>query len=233
MSNFLDRYGRAQTVCHALPAGVKLLLALAVVLAALAVPPRMWPLSGVLITVCFIGHTLARIPMSYLLRRLTLFLPLVVVMSVSIPATQGFRAGWEIMTAILMRSTASFLAALWLVNVMPFEQLLVTLRKLWVPDVLIAMLAFMYRYFFVLWDELERMRTARRARNFDGGGWWLRWRTSAQLVGMLLIRAMGRAERVHGAMCARGWDGRVRTFDLPPAPPLPRSQPQSGELHRL
>ena len=27
------------------------------------------------------------------------------------------------------------------------------------------------------------------------------------------IRAMERAERVHGAMCARGWDGRVRTLD--------------------
>jgi energy-coupling factor transporter transmembrane protein EcfT len=27
---------------------------------------------------------------------------------------------------------------------------------------------------------------------------------------MLLVRALERAERVHGAMCARGWDGHVR-----------------------
>ena len=66
--------------------------------------------------------------------------------------------------------------------------------------------------FFVLWDELDKMRTARKARTFGAAGLWHRWKTSAQLIGMLLIRAMERAERVHGAMCSRGWDGRVRTL---------------------
>jgi cobalt/nickel transport system permease protein len=117
------------------------------------------------------------------------------------------------MTAIVFRSLLAFLALIWLVNVMPFDQLLFTLRRLWVPEILIAMLAFMYRYVFVLWDELDRMRVARRARTFGDGALWLRWKASAQLIGMLLIRAMERAERVHGAMCARGWDGRVRFFD--------------------
>jgi cobalt/nickel transport system permease protein len=96
---------------------------------------------------------------------------------------------------------------------MPFDQLLVLLRRLRVPEVFIAMLAFMYRYTFVLWDELDKMRTARQARTFGGGGLPLSWKTSMQQIGMLLIRAMERAERVHGAMCARGWDGRVRTLD--------------------
>jgi cobalt/nickel transport system permease protein len=117
------------------------------------------------------------------------------------------------MAAILFRSTVAFLAVLWLVNVMPFDQLLVTLRRLWVPAILVAMLAFMYRYAFVLWDELDKMRTARRARTLGRAGIGFRWKTSAQLIGMLLIRAMDRAERVHGAMRARGWDGRVRTLD--------------------
>jgi cobalt/nickel transport system permease protein len=71
----------------------------------------------------------------------------------------------------------------------------------------------MYRYIFVLWDELDKMRVARRARSFGQTGLWFRWKTSAQLIGMLMIRAMSRAERVHGAMCARGWDGRVRTLE--------------------
>ena len=213
MSDYLDRYGRRESICHRLPARLKLLLALVVVVTAVSVPVERWPVQGMLATLVFIGHSLARIPLSYLVRRLAIFVPLVFILSISVPATQGFDAGWEIMAAILFRSTVSFITVLWLVNVMPFDQLLVTLRKLWVPDVLIATLAFMYRYFFVLWDELERMRVARRARCFGKVGLWFRWKTLAQLIGMLLIRAMERAERVHGAMCARGWDGRVRTLD--------------------
>ena len=212
-SSYLDRYGRTQTVCHRLPPRVKLFLTLAVVMAGVSLPPAHWPVQGALACVVFMGHTLARIPLAYLGKRLAWFLPMVFLLSISLPAAQGFRSGWDIMTAIMFRSLLAFLALVWLVNVMPFDQLLVTLRRLWVPEILIAMLAFMYRYVFVLWDELDKMRIARRSRSFGAGSLWMRWKTSAQLIGMLLIRAMERAERVHGAMCARGWDGRVRFLD--------------------
>lgn len=213
MSDYLDRYGRAKSLCHRLPPLVKLWLTLAIVLIAVLVPVQMWPLHGMLVCIVFIGFALARIPIAYVARRLAIFIPMVLLLSISMPLSQGFTSGWEIMFSILIGSSVSFLAGLWLVNVMPFQQLLATLRRLWVPDVLIALLAFMYRYIFVLWDELDKMRVARRARTFGQTGLWFRWKVSAQLVGMLLIRAMSRAERVHGAMCARGWDGRVRTLE--------------------
>jgi cobalt/nickel transport system permease protein len=212
-SSYLDRYGRAQTICHRLPALVKLILALSVVIAGVCLPARLWPAQGVLISLVFIAQSLARIPLAYIFRRLAFFLPLVVAISISVPLSQGFRAGWDMTAAILFRSTLAFLALLWLVNVMPFDQMLATLRRLRVPEILIAMLAFMYRYLFVLWDEMDRMRMARRARSFGKERIWRRWKTSAQVIGMLLIRAIERAERVHGAMCARGWDGRVRFLD--------------------
>lgn len=212
-SNYLDRYGRARSVCHRLPPKLKLLLALAVILTGVSIPVSYWPAQGVLAALVFAGHSLAGIPLKYLARRLALFLPLVVMMSLSVPISQGFAAGWELMLAILFRSTVAFLTALWLVNVMPFDQMLATLRKLCVPELLVAMLAFMYRYLFVLWDELEKMRRARQARSFAAGGLWFRWKTSAQLIGMLLLRALSRAERVHGAMRARGWQGEARFLD--------------------
>lgn len=212
-SEYLDRYGRSRSLCHRLPPKLKLLLAVSVVLVAVSLPVSLWPMQGALASLVFAGHSLARIPLGYLLRRMALFLPLLFLISFSLPLAEGLSAGWAIMAAILLRGTVAFLTVLWLVNVMPFNQLLVTLRRLWVPEMLIAMLAFMYRYVFVLWDELDRMRTAQRARTFGRTGLWFRWKTSAQLIGMLLIRAMQRAERVHGAMCARGWDGHVRTLD--------------------
>ncbi len=196
-----------------MPARLKLLMAFMMVTAAISIPVDYWPLQGVLACIVFAGHSLARIPMVYLVRRLGLFLPLVLLLSISLPASQGFERGWTLMVRILFRSTLAFITVLWLVNVMPFGQLLATLRGLRVPDILTATLAFMYRYIFVLWDELDKMRVARRARTFGEGKLWFRWKTSAQLIGMLLIRAMERAERVHGAMCARGWDGKVRSLD--------------------
>ena len=212
-SSYLDRYGRARTVCHRLPARLKIVLTLAVALAAAFVPPALWPVHGVLAVLVFVGHTFARIPLSYLGRRLAFFLPMVLILSISVPLAAGFERGWEIMWGILFRSTVAFLAVVWLVNVMPFDQLLVTLRRLHAPAVLVSMLAFMYRYSFVVWNELEKMQTARKARTFGRRRAWSGWKTLAQLLGMLLVRSLNRAERVYGAMRARGWDGRVRVLD--------------------
>ena len=201
------------SVCHRLPAGARLGLAFGVVLAAVLTPPEFWPLSGVLGCLIFAGQTLANIPLRYLARRLVIFVPPVMLAAISFPMSQGFQTGWSMSVAILLRSTLALMAGIWLVQVLPFEELLLALRRYKLPMVLITTLAFAYRYVFVLWDELDKMRTARQARTFGNPGLWSRWKTSAQLLGMLLLRALSRAERVHGAMCARGWDGQIRTLD--------------------
>jgi len=213
MSGYWDRFGRQPSPCHRLPPRLKLFCAFAVITVGVATPAIYWPVQGVLGCLVFAGLSLARIPIGYLARRLAIFLPVIFLLSLSVPMSQGFAVGWDIMVSIFLRSTLAFCAALWLVNIMPFDQLLVTLRSLKVSEVLIAILAFMYRYFFVLWDELRKMQTARRARTLGAQSLWSRWKTLANLIGMLLIRAMERAERIHGAMCARGWDGHVRTLD--------------------
>ena len=213
MSDFWDRYGRSVSVCHRLPPVIKLLLALSVIVAGVAIPVTYWPAYGVLGCLVFAGHSIAGVPFGYLVRRVLLFLPFIGAMAVSLPLSQGFDRGWDLMLTILFRGTLAFLVSLWLVNVMPFEQLLVTLRRLKVPAVIVAILAFMYRYVFVVWDELDSLRLAWRTRSFGRSSLWFRWKTLAGLLGMLLIRSLNRAERIHGAMQARGWDGEVRWLE--------------------
>lgn len=200
-------------MCHRWPPIVKLLAALAMILAATCVPLTQGPLVGLIACVIFFAHTLARIPLAYVARRMLFFLPPLFLMAVSLPLSQAGQKGWLLFVTILVRGTLSFSSALWLVNVMPFDQLLATLRRLRVPDVLLAILSLMYRFLFVLWDELDRMRTARSARMFRKPSLWETWRSAAHLVGRLLIRALDRADRIHGAMLARGWDGRSRWID--------------------
>ena len=213
MSDFWDRYGRSVSICHRMPPVLKLALAVSVIVAGVAIPVRYWPAYGVLGCLVFAGHSVAGIPLGYLIKRLLIFLPFVGSMAISLPLSQGLDRGWDLMLQIMFRGCLAFLVSLWLVNVMPFEQLLVTLRRLRMPVVFVAILAFMYRYVFVIWDELDKMRLAWKTRSFGRGGLLFRWMTLARMLGMLLIRSLGRAERIHGAMRARGWDGQVRWLD--------------------
>ena len=217
--DFFDRFSRGTTVCHRLPATWKLGLTLTVILIAVSLPFSQWPIHGCLLCLVFVAHSLACIPVGYLARRVAWLLPFVLGLAASVALSRRTGSGgspgdasvvWQIAGAIIVRSLISFLAALWLVHVTPFDELLATLRRCGVPALLVSLMSFLYRYSFVLLDELDKMRTARQARSFGAADWRSRWKTNAQLMGQLLIRAMNRGERVHGAMCARGWSGDAK-----------------------
>ncbi len=119
---------------------------------------------------------------------------------------------WVITATLLVKNSLAFVAMLVLSGTTPFPRLLHALRKLRVPLVLVATLQFMERYRHVLMEELSRMATAREARSFHGRG-SLAWGLLTGMIGMLFLRTFERAERVHGAMIARGWDGVIRSLD--------------------
>jgi len=64
--------------------------------------------------------------------------------------------------------------------------------------------ALLYRYLFVLLDEMERMNRARHSRTFTQHR-WRTWKNLASVIGQLFVRSTERAERIYAAMCARGW----------------------------
>jgi cobalt/nickel transport system permease protein len=68
----------------------------------------------------------------------------------------------------------------------------------------------LYRFIFVLTEEALRIYRARRTRTFGDKGPGLK--LFVQIVGVLFLRTMDRAERVYWAMCSRGFDGEVRTL---------------------
>jgi cobalt/nickel transport system permease protein len=203
--------GNAKSPCHAISSGWKLGLTLTVIIAVSLIPPESWPAQGLLLAFVFAGLSVAGVTTVYLSRRLALFLPMLLVFGLSVPITQiNQGAAWSWMVGLWLRCTVAFLAGLWLIHVLPFPELLTTLIRWRCPILMVAMLAFMYRYIFILWEELARLRHAREARDFGRGSLKMRWTTNAQLIGLLLLRAMERAERAHQAMLARGWDGSPR-----------------------
>ena len=52
------------------------------------------------------------------------------------------------------------------------------------------------------------MVRARSLRVFEGRG--MGFSVFASMIGQLLLRALDRAQRIHRAMCCRGFDGEIR-----------------------
>jgi|688.fasta_scaffold370858_2 cobalt/nickel transport system permease protein len=208
-ADFLDRYARGDTWCHRLPPRGKLWAVLAFLLVVMATPLSHWPLLGLAGCLVAAGLTLAEIPRQYVVQRVAWLLPAVLGLALAGPLSRGPSEGWQLALLISLRSVLSFLAGLWLVNTTPFDPLLQSLAEIGLPQRFVELLAFMYRYCFVVFDELVRMRTAQRARTVSPPSLWQAWRDATNLLGMLLIRSLNRAERIHGAMCSRGWAGRL------------------------
>jgi len=192
---------------------LKLTASLGVVLAGCSVSWETWPLAGSLIATTAAGLAIAGVRIRTLVRRLFLFLPFVFLIAISIPISQGFSAPWlQVAATVVLRGVISFLSGLWLIQVLPFDQLLTTLRGLYLPSVVVASLAMMHRYLFVLWEETGRLRIARRARTLGHSNRIAKWMTGVALVGTLVVRSLDRAHRIHRAMLSRGWDGHVRPW---------------------
>jgi len=116
--------------------------------------------------------------------------------------------GWVSFFSIMIRFVLTVSAALILICLTGFNAVCMALGKLGVPRPFVVQLLFLYRYLFVLIDETSRMVRARSLRSFGSGG--MRFKIFIHLIGQLLLRTLDRAQRIHLAMCCRGFDGHIR-----------------------
>ena len=192
---------------------LKLAASLGIVLLGCSLSWDSWPAAGALLAVTFAALAFAGFTLKALARRLALFLPVITLVAISIPLSQGFTASWmQLAGTVIIRGAVSFLAGLWLIRVLPFDSLLSTLYALRLPAVVVASLAMMHRYLFVLWEETSRLRIARKARCLGRQNRIAQWMAGIGMVGMLVIRSLDRGHRIHRAMLARGWDGHIRPW---------------------
>lgn len=197
----LDAHSRLNSPIHRLPAGVKLAIALALVLGMVLLPVSRAIWLSLPATLLILLALLSRIPLTYLLRRL-LMLELFVVGVALLALFQP--DGLRLMGVLILRCTLCLLTMLLLSSTTPFSEIVRILRMARVPTLLTTTLTLMYRYLFVLTDESQRMKRARMSRSFLPGRSH-QWRTLGTIISQLFIRASERAERIYSAMCARGW----------------------------
>jgi len=119
------------------------------------------------------------------------------------------REGVERALAVVVKANAVALimfALLGTLDVVRFARGLAGLR---LPPALVDLLLLAGRYVDVIGREHRRLRQAMTARAFRPRTDGHTWQALGWLVGMVLVRAFERAERVYGAMRCRGFRGEL------------------------
>lgn len=212
----LDALAAGDSPLHRLDARAKLLVTLAFIVAVMsfgrhAVAPL---LAFFVFPIAVLAR--ARLPFPFMLHKLAFVLPVALLVGLPNPlfdrevlahwGSVDVTGGWFGLLSIVLRALLATAAALALVAVTGFPALCQALGRLGLPQPLVVQLLFLYRYLTLLAEEALRMSTARELRS---AGRALSMRQYGALVGSLLLRTWGRAERIHLAMCARGFDGRL------------------------
>jgi cobalt/nickel transport system permease protein len=221
---FLDHHSGIESPIHHLDARAKIIVFFTFILVGVSSPPNCFYLFG-LLAMALIGITLvARLPLGHLVKKVIVVLPFLFVVALSIPFLKkdavggGYnlglgglsvsRSGLWVLWNVIVKSSLGIFAIILLYSTTSFPKLIKGLEKLGSPKIFTALLSFMYRYSFLLIDEMQRMKRARDSRCF-GGRWIWQSMTIGQMVGTLFLRSFHRGERIYLAMLSRGYQGTM------------------------
>ena len=117
--------------------------------------------------------------------------------------------GLDMGILLLMKMTACVSAAILLSSVASLPVLLNGLKKLHVPRFFITTLNMMIRYIYLIYGNLQRMRTAQKCRGFsirkNPMGYRFVLKNLGNTISTLFLRSYEKGERVYLSMLARGY----------------------------
>ncbi len=121
---------------------------------------------------------------------------------------------------IAFKVSAAVLVLMALLGAVEPTRIGAALYALKLPEPIVRLFLMTVRYLSLIGDEARRLHDAMRARAFTPRSNRHTWQSYGYLIGMLLVRALERAERVEEAMACRGYSGRFPHAAL--GPPLAR-----------
>ena len=229
-----DRYHEKESFLHRLDPRVKAVVTVIFIVSNALLPDAAWfafVFAWVFLLAC---NLLSKLGLGYTLKRSIVALPfalIAITVLFSIPGKPltDFHffmwdftitdAGFLRFVSILIRSWLSVQMAILLVAVTRFPDLIHAFEHLRVPSVLTTIIAFLYRYLFVLTDEVFRLLRARESRSAaaagsrSGGGVVWRAKVAGNMAGQLFLRSYERSDRIYNAMVARGYAGHLYTLN--------------------
>jgi cobalt/nickel transport system permease protein len=209
-----------------LPAHVKTVGLLIFVLAVVSIPRQAFWAHALAACLLLGVMILAELPAGFVARRMLIEVP-ILVFALLLPffgrgettqvlgmtfSVEGLWGAWT----ILAKATLGLGSSIVLSATTNVPDLIRALERLHVPSVITAIAGFMVRYLDIVAGEFSRRRVAMASRGYEPRWFW-QTRPLAQSVGSLFIRSFERGERIHHAMVARGFSGRMPRHGEKPA----------------
>jgi len=203
--SFWDHYSSLNSPVHNIPTGLKIIFALFLVILLTVLPGSYISFASLPILILLITMLIiSKVPVANVIKRTLVILPLV--LPVIVLNSIFMKAGLKHSLILSVRSFLSIFSLILLVSVTRFSDIMKTLSSWHFPRIMIMILSFMYRYFFLLTGEMEKMVRAVKMRSGGSRGFTL-IRIYSQILAILFIKSYERAERVYHAMLMRGYDG--------------------------
>ncbi len=233
-ANTFDRYEARESLIHRLDPRVKVVVTVLFIISNVLLPDGAWLAFGLAWGALLLVNLLAQMGLAYSFKRSFVALPFALAAITVIftlpgqPVLSLLLGSWQLtatdaglirFASIVIRSWLSVQMAIILVAATQFPDMMHALRHLRLPALLVAVVSFMYRYLFVLADEVLRLLRARESRSAcmpgykSGGSIPWRARVAGNMAGQLFVRSYERSDRVYNAMLARGYDGHFLTLN--------------------
>lgn len=203
---FLDIYSDKDLPIHRLNPTLKLIAAIIFLFVIVLTPPRFFMIFFAYLAVISSLIFISKISLKLVLKRIVMILPFILMVTVFVPFMKEGRQGLLILWNVFAKSILSILLVTVLMSTTRFNVLIHAMGHLKVPALFLMILQFMYRFIFVIFDELMRARMAKEARSV-GGSRLHHIKALAYMLGGVFIKSFERAEDVYLAMCARGYRG--------------------------
>jgi cobalt/nickel transport system permease protein len=172
---------------------------------------------------------ITKIPLSFVLSRMKLVFIFVIPFFIIIPftvicdgveiasfggITLSYR-GIEYVTfaaMIVLKALTAVMLIFPMIGTSRMDITIKALEGLYMPNKLVQMFAFTYRYIFVLDDEFTRMDRSLASRGFKRRGNLYTLTTISKAIAMLFVNSYERADRVFYAMRSKGYSGKIATL---------------------
>ena len=211
----LDTWSRIASPIHRLDARVKILAALSILVSLVLTQhayARLFPAYFLLVTALAL---FARLPLKGLLLRAALVLPFAGTVAALNLFGGGLGGDGARAAGVLAKSYLSACTVLLLLGATPLHALLRALESMGVPRFFLMVAQFLYRYLFVLSEQAQHMMQARRCRAPGARRRQPLLRSAAGALAVLFARSYARAEHIHHAMLARGFQGHFVLLSPP------------------
>ncbi len=214
--SFLDKYSNLDSPVHRLDPRVKTVTALILIIIIVsetrgALFPFLFyiPVVAVLVAV-------SRIPWSYILKRCLIVAPFILLTALFYPISnmlasdyrpQGqYNHDYMVGLSIFLKAYSALILLILLTSSAKFHNLLLGLRKLKMPKLIGIISALMYRYVFLIHDEILKTNMARDSRT-TGKLKMSRLKVFGNQSAMVFIRSFERSQTLYNSMLSRGFNG--------------------------